>query len=181
MSRPKPPRPSKLICGLLFRDPEVHQQLLRAMVELFGPLDLLTEAEPFAFTTYYEREMGPGLLRQTLAFLNLVDPATLADIKLTTNTLEQRFAVPGHRNVNIDPGLLSEERLVLATGKNFTHRIYLRDGIYADLTLIYQKGGYQALPWTYPDYRTPRLLHFLAALRHKLRYQHHSHTYQEGP
>jgi hypothetical protein len=173
MSLPQAPWPAKLMAGLLFRDRDVQLQALHAMEEAFGPLDFLTEPEPFTYTAYYDREMGAGLLRQTVAFLNLVDPATLADVKLTTNALERRFAAPVKRTINIDPGFLSEERLILATGKNYIHRIYLRDGIYADLTLIYQKGGYQALPWTYPDYQAPHLLHFLNALRQKLRYQRH--------
>jgi hypothetical protein len=173
MSRPQAPLPAKLLVGLLFRSPDVHLQTLRALQDTFGQLDFLTQPEPFTFTTYYDREMGPGLLRQTIAFLDLVDPATLADLKVTTNALEHRLAIHGKRTINIDPGLLCEERLVLATGKNYTHRIYFRDGIYADLTLIYQKGSYRALPWTYPDYQTPRLLHFLGALRNKLRYQRH--------
>ena len=175
MSRPQTPRPAKLLIGLLFHKPEVHLQALRTLQETFGPLDFITQPEPFTFTTYYDREMGPGLMRQTIAFLDLVDPATLADVKAGTNAVEQRFARQDSRTINIDPGILCEERLVLATGKNFTHRIYLRDGIYADLTLIYQKGSYRALPWTYPDYQTPRLLHFLGALRQKLRYQRNGH------
>jgi hypothetical protein len=171
MSRPRAPRPAKLLVGLLFRSPDIQLQALRALQEKFGPLDLLTQAEPFTFTTYYDREMGSGLLRQTIAFLDLVDPAALADVKITTNAIEHSFATHGKRAINIDPGFLCEENLVLATGKNFTHRIYLREGIYADLTLIYQKGSFRALPWTYPDYQTPRLLHLLGALRQKLRYQ----------
>jgi hypothetical protein len=173
VSTPRPPLPAKLVVGLLFRDTNIHQQALYSLGETFGALDLLTEPEPFTFTKYYDREMGPGLLRQTLSFLDLVAPDTLAKVKLTTQALEQRLGRDGKRTINIDPGLLSEERLVLATGKNFTHRIYLRDGIYADLTLIYQKGGFQAFPWTYPDYQTPRLLHFLTALRQKLQIQRH--------
>jgi hypothetical protein len=73
--------------------------------------------------------------------------------------------------VNIDPGLLSEERFILATGKNFTHRIYLKDGIYADLTLIYQQEGFKSLPWTFPDHQDPKLLHYLNMLRQKLVFQ----------
>ncbi len=175
MSIPRLPQPAKLIAGLLYREADLHRQVLQALEETFGAIDLLTEPEPFTFTSYYEREMGPGLIRQTVSFVELVAADVLADVKHTTNALEQRFARGGKRTINIDPGLLSEERLVLATGKNYTHRIYLRDGIYADLTLIYQKGCYQALPWTYPDYQSPRLLHFLAALRQKLLIQRRGH------
>jgi hypothetical protein len=173
MSQPRAPLPAKLIAGLLFRDLDAQRCALEALEEHFGALDLLTEPEAFTFTTYYDREMGPGLLRQTVAFLHLLPPDRLADAKLATNTMEQELARNRQRRVNIDPGLLSEERLVLATGKNYTHRIYLRDGVYADLTLIYQKGRYRALPWTYPDYQTPRLLHFFAVLRQKLIFQRH--------
>jgi len=134
-------------------------------------MDFLTEPESFTYTNYYDSEMGQGIYRQVGSFLELVPSDTLPEIKLLTNQLEIQFSSEGGRQVNIDPGLLSEERLVLATGKNFTHRIYLRDGIYADLTLIYQKSGYQPLPWTYPSYREPGLLHLLGALRQKLIFQ----------
>ena len=104
-------------------------------------------------------------------FLNLVSPQSLPDIKLRTNEIEAVLARDGKRQVNIDPGFLSAERLVLATGKNFIHRVYLRDGIFADLTLIYQKGAYRPLAWTYPDYQEPEFLHYLEVLRKKLKFQ----------
>ncbi len=171
MSEPKKPPPAKLFVGLLFHGFEVQRQVLSRLNDRFGPLDLLTEAEPFTYTHYYDREMGRGLLRQTGSFLHLVPVEELVAIKQFTNELEKEFTEAGSRRVNIDPGLLSEERIILATGKNFTHRIHLDGGIYADLTLIYQRGGYQGLPWTYPDYQNPLLLHFFNALRHKLIFQ----------
>jgi len=134
-------------------------------------MDFLSASGPFPYTTYYDKEMGQGIRRQTAGFLNLVAPGLLPDIKLRTNEIENSFSRDGKRRVNIDPGLLSPERFVLATGKNFTHRIYLRDGIFADLTLIYQKGAYSPLPWTYPDYRETEFLHYLKVLRKKLRFQ----------
>ncbi len=172
MSVPKEPLPAKLIMGLLFTDFEIRDRALSMLVEQFGPPDFFTEARPFTYTAYYDREMGPTLRRQVCSFLNLVRPENLADLKLFTNQLEMQLSRDGNRRINIDPGILSEERLVLATGKNYTHRIYLRDGIYADLTLLYQNGAYQKLPWTYPDYQEASLLHFLKVLRHKLRLQH---------
>jgi len=86
---------------------------------------------------------------------------------LATNRLEGEYAKDGRRRVNIDPGYLLLERLVLASGKNFSHRIYLDNGIYADLTLIYQHGGFQKLPWTYPDYADQPMLAFLQQVRRK--------------
>ncbi len=104
-------------------------------------MDFLSAPGAFPYTTYYNKEMGQEIRRQTASFLDLVAPQSLPDIKLRTNEIETGLLRDGKRQVNIDPGLLGAERFILATGKNFTHRIYLRDGIYADLTLIYQKGG----------------------------------------
>jgi hypothetical protein len=171
MSRPQEPMPAKLIVGLLFSDFGVQLRALLALEGLFGPMDFLSEPIPFHYTTYYDEEMGGGIFRQWGSFVRLVQPGSLTDVKLLTNRAEIELSSENKRRVNIDPGILSKERLVLATGKNFTHRIYLRDGIYADLTLIYQKGAFQPLPWTFPDYREARLLHYLAVLRLKLVFQ----------
>ncbi len=171
MSRPKEPPPAKLIMGLLYGESDIRQRTLGALNERYGPLDMLTEPIPFSYTTYYEREMGSGLWRQMASFEDLVEMGALPDIKLATNQMEADFAVSGKRTVNLDPGILTEERLVLASGKNYTHRIYLRNGIFADLTLIYQKGAFHPFPWTYADYREPLFLHFFRALKRKLMFQ----------
>jgi hypothetical protein len=155
----------------LFSDFKVQVEALRRLEGLFGQMDYLSAPGTFPYTTYYDREMGEGLRRQTATFLDLVAPVSLPDVKLRTNALEEELSSAGARLVNIDPGILSEERFVLATGKNFTHRIYLRDGIYADLTLMYRKGAYRPLEWTYPDYREPEFIHLLGVLRKKLRFQ----------
>lgn len=171
MSQPKQPDPVKLVIRFLFSDFESQRQALDAVVSDFGPMDFLSMPGAFPYTTYYDNEMGQGIQRQTAGFLNLVARGSLPDIKLRTNEIELGLSREGKRRVNIDPGLLSQERFVLATGKNFTHRIYLRDGIYADLTLIYQNGAYRPLPWTFPDCREAEFLHFLEVLRKKLRFQ----------
>jgi hypothetical protein len=91
----------------------------------------------------------------------------LVAIKTATNQIEQHYSQTGKRRINIDPGYMLAERFVLASGKNFNHRIYIGDGIYADLTLIYQKGGFQQLPWTYPDYADKPMISFLKRVRSK--------------
>ncbi|MHC1729418.1 MAG: DUF4416 family protein [Syntrophobacteraceae bacterium] len=171
MSLPREPAQPKLLVRFLFRDSDVQIEALRALEAHFGPIDFLSPPGPFPYTTYYDDEMGKGIQRQTASFLDLVAPVSLPDIKLSTNEIEKELSRDGKRQVNIDPGFISEERFILATGKNFTHRIYLRNGIYADLTLIYQKGAYRPLPWTYPDYQEPDFLHCLSVLRKKLRFQ----------
>ena len=171
MSQPVEPYPAKLIIRFLFSDPGAQIQALNALVSDFGPMDFLSGSRAFTYTAYYDDEMGRAIRRQTASFMNLVAPESLPDIKLRTNEIETSLLGDGKRRVNIDPGLLSQERFVLATGKNFTHRVYLRAGIHADLTLVYQKGAYSPLPWTYPDYREPEFLHYLKVLRKKLKFQ----------
>jgi hypothetical protein len=122
---------------------------------------------PFNFTTYYETEMGASLFRKILVFKTLIGQDTLAEIKIFTNDLELEYSKNSKRMVNLDPGYMLQERFVLATGKNYSHRIYIGKYIYADLTLIYTKGRFQALPWTYPDYAEKNMLTFLGQVRNK--------------
>lgn len=167
MSVPQPPRPAKLIIGLLLARKGLFPLLAAELEAAFGRLDLVSAWMAFGYTSYYALEMGQEVVRRVLAFRTLVDQERLAEVKLATNAIEQAHAVDGRRQVNIDPGYLLLERFVLATGKNYSHRIYIGQGIYADLTLIYRRGAFEALPWTYPDYADRPLQRFLLAVRGK--------------
>lgn len=167
MSQPLPPLPAKLVIGLFTGDKHRLSPVLERLADVFGEPDLISPWFPFHYTRYYEPEMGPGLSRRMAAFKPLIHQSSLAAVKRKTNALEASFADGGRRRINIDPGYLLRERFVLATGKNFTHRIYIGGRIYADLTLVYQKGDFRALPWTYPDYQAPSLLAFLRRVRQK--------------
>ncbi|HPA45322.1 MAG TPA: DUF4416 family protein [bacterium] len=154
MGEIRPAQSVKLICGILFRDPQIREQVDFHLQERFGPADYRSAVFPFEETDYYNEEMGTGLERQYLSFRDLVLPDVLADAKQFTNRLEFEFASPdGNRRVNLDPGLLSSANIILASTKNFYHRVYLRDGIYAEVTMFYRHGRFETLPWTYPDYR----------------------------
>ncbi len=111
--------------------------------------------------------MGRDLVRRFLDMEKLIQPEQLPDIKLTTNEMENKSAAQSQRKINIDPGYISKAHLILATGKSYTHRPYLRDGIYADLTLIYQGKKFCSLPWTYPDYADEKQLVMLGKIREK--------------
>lgn len=175
MSKPREPQPVRLIVGLIYREAGAAASCWRELEDRCGPLDFLSPVRPFDYTAYYEKEMGAPLFRRWGTFGRLLAPDGLAAMKLLTNDMEERRRVAGKRTVNLDPGLLSAERLVLATGKDYSHRIYLGQGIFGDLTLIYSQGSFQFLPWTYPDYRDPdtvALFHilrerYLLQLRHK--------------
>lgn len=165
MSTPQPPKPAKLVVGLFMKNRELFPPLARKLIDAYGGVDLVSEWLPFDYTDYYDREMGSPLFRRMLSFQTLISQDALADIKTATNRLEIDHASDGSRRVNIDPGYLLQERFVLASGKNFTHRIHIGGGIYADLTLIFGKGAFQTLPWTYPDYADPRMIAFLRRVR----------------
>ena len=167
MSKPQEPKPAKLVIGLFMKDRALFEPLAAELVSEFGPLDMVSPWMPFDYTTYYEQEMGTPLFRRLLAFKSLIEQLELATVKLTTNRLEDQYTRDGRRRVNIDPGYLSYERFVLASGKNFSHRIYIGHRIYADLTLIYQGGAFEKLPWTYPDYADRPILSFLEQVRSK--------------
>lgn len=174
MSTPREPRPGKAVLSVLARESwwdAGHAggwlPLHAALTERFGPVDYKSGLMPFDHTGYYEEELGRPLFRRLLGFERLVPLDGLRDMKLATNGLERAQARPdGTRRVNLDPGLLTLERLVLASGKNFTHRVYLGSGIWADLTLIYNKRqGWVDLPWTFPDYAAEDMKRRLTALR----------------
>ena len=167
MSVPRQPNSAKLMIGIFMKDRKLLKPVATALSKVFGAIDMVSPWYPFDFTIYYHREMGFPLFRRVLSFQSLIEQNSLADIKLFTNGVEQNYATTGKRQVNLDPGYLVHERFVLATGKNFAHRIYIGQGIYADLTLLYRKGAFEALPWTYPDYAHHNLISFLERARKK--------------
>lgn len=171
MSTPCESKPAKLVIGCFTKDKNLLIDVARKLCEPFSPPDVISPWLAFEYTDYYTPEMGSPLFRRLMAFSKLIQQEALADVKLFTNELEGRFSREGKRLVNIDPGYLLTERFVLATGKNYTHRIYLRAGIYADLTLIYNKGRFRPLDWTYPDYAGEAIGRFLETVRDRYLYQ----------
>jgi len=152
MSKPNPAEPVKLIFSIFADKPAKIDETISALAVYYGLPDFISAVMPFEYTDYYCPEMGAGLVRRFISMAKLIRPESLPDIKKATNGIEEKSAAAGKRSVNIDPGYLSKAHLILATGKGYSHRPYLRDGIYADLTLIYQNKKFCVLPWTYPDY-----------------------------
>ena len=157
-------KPSMLFMGILST---VGFPLdLRSRLEsLYGPVLEETEAFPFDFTDYYVPEMGEGISRFFIAFSSLISPDRLAEVKTETNRLEAEYAIDGNRKINLDPGLISEQSVILATTKNRSHRIAIGMDLYAEVTLIYQNHRWQPQPWTYADYRSERVQEILTSFR----------------
>jgi hypothetical protein len=159
------PLPVKLIASVFAASGELLEEAKVRLSQEFGPIDYESGLLPFDHTTYYAAEFGENLKRRFVAFGKLVHPGKLAEIKLRTNALEMEWAVEGKRQVNIDPGYVSHSKLVLATTKNHAHRIYLGQGIYAEVTLHFRDGTFCAWPWTYPDYASPPLIAIFNQIR----------------
>jgi len=165
MSRTKKPDPVKLLLSIIYNDSEAAEACTKSMIDEYGPSDYNTRELGFKNVSYYEKEMGSPLVRRFFFFKQLVDPGSLPDIKLFTNSLEAEYEKDGMRTVNLDPGYMSMGNLVLASCKFVGHRPYIRDGIYADLALIYECGTFKKLKWSYPDYASPEMIDYLNRIR----------------
>ncbi len=168
MAEAKRPSPVKLIIGTIFSSEDILIKAKIILQKRFGPLDFESVIMPFNCTQYYQSQMGPNLLRQFLSFQRLINPQKLAVIKLYTNRLEKGLSRQNgkfRRKINLDPGYLCCSKVVLATCKNYSHRIYLDKGIYAEVTLHFQDGTFAPWPWTYPDYKTNGYIQNFNAIR----------------
>jgi hypothetical protein len=156
----------KLIASVLTADRPLAAEVRARLEERFGPADYISAEMPFGATRYYEREFGPGLVRRLMSFEQLIAPDSLPGIKLLTNDLEDGYLRPdGRRRVNIDPGYIALQHMLLATCKAFGHRPYLGRGVYGDMTLIYRGATFTALDWSFPDYSSGDMISLLNGIR----------------
>ena len=167
MSKPQEPLPAKLGIGVIYKEKTAADSAWRVMEKNWGAIDVLWEARSFDYTEYYEAEMGHPLYRRWVFFRDLVPQDRLTEIKWQALEIEKQWTLQEKRRLNLDPGLITAERLVLATGKNYSHRIYLGKGIFGDLSLIFHKGTYRPLAWTYPDYKDEPAIEMFNKIREK--------------
>lgn len=169
MAEPKAAVKAKLFCGILTKYTEVLEEIETELSRLFGEIDTRSELMRFDKTDYYTESMGAPIMREFVSFVPLVEQDELSRIKLQTNEIEKRFFQNKRfdviRPVNLDPGILTSSRLVLASCKDYSHRIYLGNGVYAEVTLIYRKGEFTPLEWTYPDYRSEEYRNYFKKVR----------------
>ena len=167
MSKVQLPDPVKLVSSIFSPEKDILAETIRRLFKELGDTDYISEVVPFDYTEYYREELGGALSRRFVSFDALIDPGNLSRIKLFTNGIEEDLAREGKRRVNIDPGYISEAHLILATGKKYTHRPYIGNGIYADLTLVYRDRTFRPLEWTYPDYAEEGIIDMLSRMRKK--------------
>jgi len=144
---------TKLISGVLYTDKNLLQQAKTLMIQNYGEIDFESDAFIFDVSDYYHQEMGSQIYRIFWSFEKLINPKDIAQIKIEYNEIEDSLAINGNRKVNLDAGYLDYDKIVLASAKYNWQKIYLDYGIYADLTLRYEKGNYLPFPWSFPDFK----------------------------
>jgi Domain of unknown function (DUF4416) len=168
MGNAKPHVPVKLFAAITYASTVERDNLLTGIAGLLAKIEFKSEVFNFSqFTDYYQDEMGLDLFKQIVVFAGTIAPEALPGIKLSTNEFEQKNLRHGNRLVNIDPGYVTSAKVLLATTKDYSHRIYLGQGIYGDVHLCYKQQAFQIQPWTYPDYRQPQILDFFNQVRNE--------------
>jgi len=165
MGKTKKPRAVKLIIGMLAKSQKLFDKAEEFFIKDFGAIDYKSPVISFNHTGYYKKEFGGALKRIFISFKKPVSPEKIAKIKLLTNSIEEKLSADKKRRVNIDPGYVSDSKLILATTKDYFHRIYLNHGIYAEVTLMWRKGGFKPFEWTFPDYRSKEYIDVFNAIR----------------
>jgi hypothetical protein len=165
MGEVKVPAEVKLILGMIFKDKTILTKAEKLLFRRFGKIDFESPLIPFLYSNYYKGEMGKDLKRKFISFQKLINPESISQVKIFTNKIEKRLSLRGKRQINLDPGYISASKLVLASTKNYSHRLYLKRGIYGEVTLSYREKNFCPLPWTYPDYKTDKYLEIFGQIR----------------
>lgn len=166
MGTAREPSAVKYFAGLLSPERKLLDEVPKALAAVAGGIESRSSIFPWSFSTYYEEEMGAGLLRCFVSFAALRSPEDLAEVKAATHAIEDVYRdAAGSRRVNLDPGYLDRHKIALASTKNAAQRIYLRQGIYAEATLVYRNAGFHGFDYTYRDYLLPQTLEFFTRLR----------------
>lgn len=160
---------AKLFIGIIYRNKDVYNKVLNELIKKFGPLENDSIEYNFdQFTNYYEKELGKNLLKKIIVFKNLIDRVYLADIKVFTNNLEEKYSVNNKRTINLDPGYLTKQQLVLASVKNTPYKVYIGKGIFAHLTYYFGKNKCIEALRTFPDFRDKKVQMFFVKIKKKL-------------
>ncbi|MEQ8190139.1 MAG: DUF4416 family protein [Candidatus Eremiobacterota bacterium] len=171
MGKIRPPKKVKLFCGMISSDESLFNTVIEELSVKFGPVDCKSSVMPFTQTDYYKEEMGENLKKFFVSFTLLIDSIFLVDVKIFTQEIEEKYSLNGKRRINLDPGYLSEAKMVLATTKDHQHRIYMGKGIYGEVTLKFKNKTYEPWEWTYNDYKKEEYIEYFIELRNILRKQ----------
>jgi hypothetical protein len=154
MAKTHAPDPVKHFAGVLYSDDRLLDLAIDKVSEHFGEIDYISPSIPFDMTAYYEDEMGETIFRMFVSFKTLITPDYIVESKLITNKIEEELAIEGNRKINLDTGYMDYHKVVLASAKFGGQKVYVGKGIYADINLLYEKGGFTPFVWTFPDFKS---------------------------
>ncbi len=164
-ARPQDADPVKLFVAVLWAPSGPLQHVIENLCSHWGEIDFVGADHSFDMTDYYEPEMGGNLSRRLVSFLRLVPPDSLCSAKHICNEIEDRYAGEKGRLVNLDIGYLDHNKVILASFKGAGQKIYLGNGVWADMVARYRNGRYTPFEWTFPDFRDGRYDHELLQIR----------------
>lgn len=168
MVRPAAPEKAMLFVGALFSDDSYLSKARGLLCGRFGETLFESGISRWNYSSHYDKELGFPVLRSFLFFEKLIPPDSIADIKLSTIALEAELSASGRRNINLDPGYLSPAKVVLASTKDYSHRIFLGKGIYGEATLIHREGSFVPHINTYRDYADESSIKLFGEARRRL-------------
>jgi hypothetical protein len=158
-----------LFIGTLFSDKKSFDEVIPLLQDTFGKVLFQSTIQSWKYSNHYHNELGEPLYRNFIFFDKIIDPSTLPEIKLFTNDIEFNYSLHGKRRINLDPGYITLAKVVLASTKNYSHRIYLGKGIYAELALLYKNHQFITMPYTYNDYKDQNYLSMFMNVRNLLK------------
>ncbi|MCX7913175.1 MAG: DUF4416 family protein [Thermodesulfovibrionales bacterium] len=169
MGQPHFPAKALLFVGILYYKDDYYIKSLQQLKSHFGEIAMITPSMEWNFSDYYQEELGSNIFRRFIFFKDLIEQDSIADIKIITNQIEKELSTNKKRNVNLDPGYLTPAKIVLATTKDYSHRIYLKRGIFAEVTLIFKKDTFTPHLNTYKDYRSKEYIDIFIQARNLLK------------
>jgi len=173
MSLLQEPGRGNLTISIMYRDEKLLEEVKDLLLKAYGEIDMESPHYKFSdISEYYDKEMGDGVYKVIYSFKNLIKREFVREVKLFAVELEQRYSIGSERQINLDPGLLTSENFLLTTGKNFSHRIYLGEGVFAEITLMFTKDNkIKELEWTYRDYLYEPAKSFLLKIRENFKFK----------
>lgn len=169
MGKPSIPSKALLFSGILYSSNHWYLKALECLASKIGEIAMYSPPIAWDFSDYYRDELGENIIRRFVFFKNLIRQEELSEIKIITNDLEELLSSGNRRNVNLDPGYLTPAKIVLASTKDYSHRIYLKNGIYAEVTLVYRKNRFVPHLNTYKDFQDERYIEIFMAARKLMR------------
>lgn len=162
---------AKLIISIFSQQNQLLEAIEQLLLKRFGQIDFKSPILNFNQTQYYQEEFGRDLKRKFISFKRLIKSENLWKVKIATNRLEKKFTSNGKRQVNIDPGYITQANLILASTKNFSHRLHINRGIFQEVTMLFKDKTFLPLPWTYPDYQSKEYIDIFINIRNILNSQ----------